>query len=183
MADRADVYGRVTGPGEVRFERLLPGPIERIWAYLTESEKRGKWLAAGAMDLRVGGRVELEFRHADLSPEREEVPEKYRKYEEGGTVSGRITACDPPRRLSYTWGEEEGPDTEVTFELASRGDDVLLVVTHRRLAGPDAMKSVSGGWHTHFSILADVLAGRTPRPFWTTHASLEEQYGKRLAGE
>jgi uncharacterized protein YndB with AHSA1/START domain len=173
----------VTGPGEVRFERVLPGPVERVWAYLTEPEKRAKWLAGGPMDLRPGGRVELQFRHANLSPEREEVPEKYRKYGEGAAVSGRITACDPPRLLGYTWGEEDGPDTEVTFELSPRGDDVLLVVTHRRLAGPEAMKSVSGGWHTHLGILGDVLDGRTPRPFWATHMRLEEEYGKRLAGE
>lgn len=183
MTPSADPHGQVTGPGEVRFERVLPGPIERLWAYLTESEKRGKWLAPGAMDLRVGGQVELKFRHADLSPQREVVPEKYRKHEQGGAVSGRITACDPPRLLSYTWGEEDGPDTEVTFELTPRGDDVLLVVTHSRLAGPDAMKSVSGGWHTHLGILRDVLEGRTPRPFWTTHARLEAEYGKRQAGE
>ena len=30
----------------VRLERLLPGPIERIWAFLTEPEKRGgAWFA------------------------------------------------------------------------------------------------------------------------------------------
>ncbi len=51
-------YGVVTESGTVRFERVLPGPIERVWAYLTESEKRGKWLATGNMELRVGGRVE-----------------------------------------------------------------------------------------------------------------------------
>jgi uncharacterized protein YndB with AHSA1/START domain len=48
-------YGVVTEAGTIRFERVLPGPIERVWAYLTESKERGKWLASGEMDLRVGG--------------------------------------------------------------------------------------------------------------------------------
>ena len=48
-------------PGTVKLERLLPGPVERVWAYITESDKRAKWLAAGEFDLRVGGRVRLEF--------------------------------------------------------------------------------------------------------------------------
>jgi hypothetical protein len=26
-------YGTVTGPDTVRLERLLPGPIERVWEY------------------------------------------------------------------------------------------------------------------------------------------------------
>ena len=25
-------------PGTVKLERLLPGPVERVWAYLTESD-------------------------------------------------------------------------------------------------------------------------------------------------
>ena len=49
-------YGVVTDAGTVRLERILPGPIERVWSYLTESEKRGQWFAAGEMELRVGGR-------------------------------------------------------------------------------------------------------------------------------
>ena len=32
-------------PGTVKMERLLPGPVERVWAYLTESDKRARWLA------------------------------------------------------------------------------------------------------------------------------------------
>ena len=54
MTDTAD-RGTITEAGTIRFERLLPGPIERVWAYLTESDKRAKWLAAGDMDLRPGG--------------------------------------------------------------------------------------------------------------------------------
>ena len=94
--------GLVTEPRTVRFERVLPGPIERVWAYLTESEKRRKWLASGEMELRVGGRVELKFNHADLSANIEPPPERY-KHEIGETFIGRITRCEPPRLLSFIW--------------------------------------------------------------------------------
>src|SRR5688572_17308230 len=50
-----DDYGVVTAPDTVRIERLLPGPIQRVWDYLTESELRGKWFASGELDARVGG--------------------------------------------------------------------------------------------------------------------------------
>ena len=83
-ADRAlSEFGVVTQARTVRFQRVLPGPIERVWAYLTESEKRGRWLASGPMELRVGGRVELNFRHADLTPHVEQPPDKYRHLAEG----------------------------------------------------------------------------------------------------
>ena len=50
----AQDFGVATTHDTVRLECLLPGPIERVWRYLTESEARGQWLARGEMDLRVG---------------------------------------------------------------------------------------------------------------------------------
>lgn len=172
-------FGVVTESGTVRFERVLPGPIERVWAYLTESQKRGKWLASGVMELRVGGRVELNFHHADLSPSKEPVPARYRQLENGATMHGRVTRCEPPRVLSYTWGEAEGRESEVTFELTPRTQDVLMVLTHRRLSNREEVVSVSGGWHAHVAVLIDVLNGREPQPFWSAHAVLDAEYEKR----
>jgi uncharacterized protein YndB with AHSA1/START domain len=168
-------HGTITEPGTIRFERLLPGPIERIWAYLTESDKRGKWLASGTAEPRVGGRVELHFRHRDLSPQAAPVPDKYKRYENGASFTGEVTRCEPPHLLSHTWGD----GSEVTFELTPRGDEVLLVLTHRRLT-PASMTSVAGGWHTHLDILADHLHGRVPQPFWSAHAQVEAEYERRL---
>lgn len=62
-------YGMIIEPGTLRIQRLLPGPIERVWAYLTESDKRATWLAAGAMKLENGAPLELEFRNSDLAGE------------------------------------------------------------------------------------------------------------------
>jgi uncharacterized protein YndB with AHSA1/START domain len=49
----------LTEPATLKIQRLLPGPIERVWAFLTESELRRKWLAAGQMEMKVGARFEL----------------------------------------------------------------------------------------------------------------------------
>jgi uncharacterized protein YndB with AHSA1/START domain len=176
-------FGVVTAPRTLRIRRVLPGPVERVWAYLTESEKRGRWLATGPMELRVGGRVELNFRHADLCAPPEPTPDKYRQAEGGLTIQGRITRCDPPRLLSYTWGEGGADPSEVTFELTPEGESVLLVLTHRRLRDRGQMLSVSGGWHTHLGILVDDLAGREPQPFWSTFARLEAEYDRRLPAD
>ena len=70
MTDRPTILS----PTEIRFERLLPGPIETVWAFLTDPQKRGEWLASGPMDLRVGGRVSLRFKHSDLSPNKAPPP-------------------------------------------------------------------------------------------------------------
>ena len=87
---------------------------------------------------------------------------------------GVVTRCEAPRVLSFTWnmGEE---DSEVTFELAPRGAEVLLVITHRRLEGRVLRVNVASGWDAHVGILEDRLRGVEPRPFWSTHARLERE--------
>jgi uncharacterized protein YndB with AHSA1/START domain len=175
-----DKYGIVSAADTVRFERLLPGPIERVWAFITESEKRAKWLAAGPMELRMGGGVELTFRNSTLSPISETIPEKYKHHEDGVGFKARITRCEPPQLLSHTWGGMDDAASEVTYELTQKGDKVLLVLTHRRLSGRAAMLSVSGGWHTHLDILATLLNDEAAPPFWSTFGRLEGEYEKRI---
>lgn len=87
-----------------------------------------------------------------------------------------VTAWDPPRLLSYTFGDAG----EVTSELTPKGKVVLLVLMHRRLADRKTIVSVSTGWHSHLAILIDVLNGDEPRPFWTTVTKMEAEYEKRI---
>lgn len=113
-------YGVLTEARAVRLERLLPGPIERVWSYLTDSGKRGSWLASGEMELRVGGRVEHVFRNSQLTGHDDPPPAKYAQHAGESRMQGRITACEPPRLLAYTWQGAPGEDSEVTFELTPR---------------------------------------------------------------
>ncbi len=172
-------YGKKIDKDAVRFERLLPGPIERVWAFLTESEKRRTWLAAGPMELRIGGKAELTFRNSELAAN-EPTPEKFQKCE--GLVSqGHVVECDPLRRLTFTWFEESGKSpSEVTFELSPQGDQVLLVLTHRKLATREGMLSIAGGWHTHLGVLESRLMEKKPGPFWPTMAKLGAEYETRI---
>ena len=160
----------------IRLERLLPGPIERVWAFLTESDKRARWLAAGEMELKPGGKVELNFDHNKISPE--PTPAKYRDMPMGFT--GKVMRCDPPRLLMFSWMESHGSHSEVTFELAERAEKVLLTITHRKLEDRNALLSVSGGWDVHVGILEDVLTDQAPRGFWSSHAKREQEYAARF---
>ena len=172
MSDDKD-FGAMTRPETFRIERRLPGPIERLWSYLTVAEKRRRWFGDGPMDLFPGGGVDLSFRFDDLSPESTPLDRQAQC-----TVPGRVTACEPPRLLKFTWGTDRNA-SEVTFELTPDGDDVLLVVTHRRLEPPHVV-AVASGWHTHLDLLADCLSGGTPHPFWTRKIQLEAHYHQRL---
>lgn len=175
-------FGTATANDTLRIERILPGPIERVWSYLTESDRRGAWLAAGDMELEVGGRVELVFNNSSLTDNDDPPPAKYAQHACESRLTGRITACDAPRLLAYTWGDGKGErePSEVRFELSERGEDVHLVVTHRRLANRQGLLSVAGGWHTHLGILADRINGRSSNGFWRTLGQVEAEYARRI---
>jgi len=175
-------YGVFTEPGTIQFERLLPGPPERIWEYLTKSELKAKWFSAGDVEPRVGGKVEFKFKHSDLSVTDDPIPEKYKHMQDGTYFEGKVTIWDPPRLLSYTWGEETGEVSEVTYELIpKKNDKVLLRLTHRRLGDdPTILISVASGWHTHLGILIDRLEGNEPKGFWSVHNKMEDVYRKQI---
>jgi uncharacterized protein YndB with AHSA1/START domain len=161
----------LTKPSTIRYERLLPWPVERVWAYLTESKKRATWLAAGEFDLRLGGRIELHFDNSSLTDE----PAPPGAMGAGKhSAEGKITRLEPLRVLAHTWSWN-GQVTEVTYELAPRGKDVLLTIHHRLPEDHGLHVAVGGGWAAHTGILADRLDGVQPRPFFSTHARLMKE--------
>src|SRR5260370_32704166 len=115
------------------------------------------------MELRVGGRVELKFHHTELSAKREPTPERSKQFEAVHTSIGRVTRCEPPRLLSFTWGGNH-ENSEVTFELTPRNSEVILVLTHRRLRDKAEMANVASGWHAHLRVLVDNLKRSGARP-------------------
>lgn len=175
-----ETYGNLVAPDAVRLERVLPGPIERVWRYLTESELRGTWFCSGDMQLQAGGHFEQVFRNSQLTGHDGEPPAKYASHGTEMRQAGRVLACEAPRRLVFTMGNAAAP-SEVTFELTPQGEQVLLVVTHRNLATRDGLLSVSGGWHAHLAILRARLEGREPEGFWPLHTRLEADYTRRFA--
>ncbi|MXN63666.1 ATPase [Stappia sp. GBMRC 2046] len=168
-----DAYGVLTEPTTLKIQRLLPGPIERVWTYLTESDLRRQWLAAGDMEMKVGAPFELVWRNDELTDPPGKRPESFG---EEHRLDSRITELDPPRKLAFTWGSTGG----VTFELETIGDKVLLTVTHQRVAERSTLLAVSAGWHAHLDILVARMAGETPGPFWDTWVALRKDYEQRL---
>jgi uncharacterized protein YndB with AHSA1/START domain len=132
----------------VRFERLLPGPIERVWEFLVDPARLPGWFGDAVIEPRLGGAVSIM----------------------GGHVRGVVTAWNPPRRLAYTWNvfgpgdiDSPYPESYVTFELQPRGEDVLLTLTHLpvldRFEKQNAM-----GWHTYLDMFAAAVRGEPVSP-------------------
>jgi uncharacterized protein YndB with AHSA1/START domain len=176
-------HGKFTGPAELRIVRTLPGPIERVWEYLTDPEKRALWFASGPMELRVGGKMRLDFRHKNIAPD-ETPPEEYKEsHDPGHGFDGTVTRCEPPRVLAFTFGSDG--ESVATFELTPQGKNVLLVLTHRATGGDlPYMAEFGTGWHLHLTQLIALLEGAPRPPFWPMFAGLKADYEKlRLAAQ
>jgi uncharacterized protein YndB with AHSA1/START domain len=172
-------FATVNESGILRMERVLPAPIERVWAYLAEPDKRAAWLAGGTMAQAPGGRFELHFDHTRLSDEA--APERFNACNEQQTATSHIVQIEAPHLLTMTWDEGGPAESEVSFELTPEGAHATrLVLTHRRLPDRKQRLSHASGWHAHLDVLDAVLQGRKPDPFWTNFAALEAGYEKRL---
>ena len=168
-------HGKFTTPGEVRIVRTLPGPIERVWDYLTDPEKRARWFAGGPMEPKKGGKVELFFLHKNIAPN-ETPPEDHKDVQDPGfKMPATVLRWEPPRVLSYTFDD----DSDVTFELTEQGKNVQLMLTHRaRGADLPFLHGYASGWHTHLAHLIALLEGAPRPPFWPMHAQLKAEYQK-----
>jgi uncharacterized protein YndB with AHSA1/START domain len=169
-----DAYGVLTEPATLKIQRLLPGPIERVWAFLTESELRRKWLAAGEMELRPDAPFTLTWRNDELTDPPGQRPEGF---SEEHSMDSRIIAVEPPHRLVFAWGES----SDVTIELEAKGERVLLTLIHRRLTERKTVLMVGPGWHAHLDVLAARLRGETPKPHWDNWTRLKQEYTERFA--
>jgi uncharacterized protein YndB with AHSA1/START domain len=126
------------GRAALRFERLLPHPPERVWRALTEqSELEGWHPTPFALEPEVGASVR--FRPPAGVPD---------------WPDGTVTACDPPRLLAHTWGEDS-----LRWEIEPHAEGSRLTLTHtfddRFKAARDA-----AGWHLCLDGLSAALGGR-----------------------
>lgn len=174
-ADTLDLYGTLAAPDTLRIERLLPGPIERVWSWLTDSDRRRKWLAAGDMPLAKGAEFTLTWRNDELTTPPGARPEGFGAEH---SMTSRILAIDPPRRLAFTFGN----NGEVEITLAPKGDGVLLTLTHTRIPDRNMRVMVSSGWHAHLDVLKARLEGTEAAPFWDSWQKLKDDYETRIAG-
>jgi uncharacterized protein YndB with AHSA1/START domain len=175
IATQDNDYAVPTAADTVRIERLLPGPIERVWAYLTDSGLRGKWLASGEMQAQVGTPFELTWHNDELTDPPGARPEGFDSVH---SMQSMLTTFDPPHRLAFTWNGSASGD--VSIELQPKGDRVLLTLIHRNLRKREGMLMVGAGWHMHLDILAARMGGAEPAPFWDGWSRLRREYDQRI---
>ena len=136
-------------------EITIAAPVERVWDLITQPEHVGTWFGdAGAeIDLRPGGAITL-------------------RWEEYGTVHGRIERLEPMTLFSYRWAPYKDPggtepvagnSTLIEFFLAETADGTQLRVIESGFATLDATaerqaelrQGNADGWKHELGELAD----------------------------
>jgi uncharacterized protein YndB with AHSA1/START domain len=129
------------GKGVVRIEDRYDTDIDDLWSAVTDPPRLARWIAEVDGDLRVGG----EFRA---------------RFTSGWEGTGRVEACDPPRRLLVLTAETGEPDEDVIeATLTADGDQTILVIEAQGLP-IEYLAAHGAGWQVHVEDLAAHLAGR-----------------------
>ncbi|MFZ5817004.1 MAG: SRPBCC domain-containing protein [Bacillota bacterium] len=111
-------------------EYLFRASVERVWQALTDPEEMSRWMGHRviALELRPGGRLEVEGLHA-----------------------GTIRELEPPRRMVWAWDPDDGsqPMVEtITLHPADGGTRVEVHVVAQGRWAEDLMyfSGVEAGW-------------------------------------
>jgi uncharacterized protein YndB with AHSA1/START domain len=168
-----DLYGALIEPTTLTIQRWLPGPVERIWNYLVDGDMRRRWLASGVLPEHVGQGFELTWRNDTLSRDDDPRPEGFGAEQ---NMRSELLAIVPMQHLAIAWGTGK-----VVFDLAPKGDRVLLTLTHSGLGDTATLVMIGAGWHMHLDILLALAEGREPGSFWSGWQELKADYRARLS--
>ena len=142
-------YGTVhqlsDGRVQVRFERLLPYAIEKVWAALTEPDQLDAWIPGLQFEARAGGSYKIWFGGDCEGP---------------AHVSGTVAVFDPPNVLQLGTIRWELSETSEGCRLVF--SDVLVFAGER--SRKEVADAVLGGWHRYLDMFEDALAGRPVEP-------------------
>jgi uncharacterized protein YndB with AHSA1/START domain len=131
-------YIEYNGRPAVRFIRNYPHPVERVWAAISDPERLGQWFPSQVqIEPRVGGAISF-------------AGDPYM-----ANTRGVVLAYDPPRRLAFSWGEDEmhfavDPVEDVNCRLT-----LINVLDDRSAASRNA-----AGWTVCLTELDKLLDGR-----------------------
>ena len=141
--------GSRDGTGVVTVRDRFDTDIDDVWSALTDPRRLARWLGEVEGDLRLGGEFRARF------------------FASGWEGTGRVEACEPPRRLLVLTkeagepAEDAGEPDEHAIEatLTADGDQTILVIEERGMP-LDLLAAYGAGVQVHVEDLAAHLAGR-----------------------
>ena len=149
MTSNAPGSGRILGSlrsadgkGVVRVQDRFDTDIDDLWSAVTDPRRLARWMGEVEGDLRLGGEFRARF------------------FASGWEGTGRVEACEPPRRLLLLTKQPGQLDEHVIeVTLAADGDQTILVWEERGMP-LDHLAAYGAGIQVHAEDLAAHIAGR-----------------------
>ena len=130
------------GKGVVRMEDRFDTDIEDLWSALTDPGRLARWLGEVEGDLRLGGEFRARF------------------FASGWEGTGRVEACEPPRRLLLLTMQPGQLDEHfIEATLTADGDQTVLAWEERGMP-LDHLAAYGAGIQVHVEDLAAHVARR-----------------------
>ena len=129
------------GKGVVRMEDRFDTDIDDLWSALTDPRRLARWIGEVEGDLRLGGEYRFCF------------------FASGSEGTGRVDACEPPRRLLLAMALGQPDEDVIEVTLAADGDQTILVWEERGMP-LDRLAAYGGGVQIHVEDLGAHIAGR-----------------------
>jgi uncharacterized protein YndB with AHSA1/START domain len=129
------------GKGIVRIEDRFDTDIDDLWSALTEPRRLARWMGEVAGDLHVGGEFRAHF------------------FASGWEGTGRVEACEPPRRLLLLTMEPGQPDEHFIEATQTADGDQTILIWEERGMPLDQLAAYGAGIQVHAEDLAAYLAG------------------------
>ena len=129
------------GQGVVRMEDRFDTDIDDLWSALTDPRRLARWIGEVEGDLRLGGEYRFRF------------------FASGSEGTGRVDACEPPRRLLLTMALGQPDEDVIEVTLTADGGQTILVWEERGMP-LDLLAAYGAGVQIHVEDLAACLAGR-----------------------
>jgi uncharacterized protein YndB with AHSA1/START domain len=130
------------GKGVVRMEDRFDTDIDDLWSALTDPSRLARWLGEFEGDLHLRGNFRAHF------------------FSSGWEGTGRVEACEPPRRLLVLTKDDDQPDEHaIEATLTADGDQTILVLEERGMP-LEHLAGYGAGIQVHIEDLAAHIAGR-----------------------
>ena len=138
----------------LQLKRTFTAPRERVFRAWTDAKELALWFAPSSdyttiiteLDLRVGGKYQLEMHHKNGNVHQ---------------LHGTYRQIKPPEKLVYTWNwqkDESKPESVVTIEFRDLGGSTEVCLTHEHLPNAEEREKHSHGWTGCFDQCQKYLA-------------------------
>src|SRR5215831_19854101 len=97
------------GKGVVRMEDRFGTGIDDLWSALTDPRRLARWIGEVEGDLRLGGEFHFRF------------------FASGSEGTGRVDACEPPRRLLLAMALGQPDEDVIEVTLTADASQTTLV--------------------------------------------------------